>query len=242
MKIRLDKLVQLQYPSYSRSKVQSLILQKKIYANDKNMFKPGFLIDDQSTITIKHDEKQFVSRGGNKLQKVFDESWIVVSGKVCADVGASTGGFTDCLLQQGATKVYAIDVGYGQLDHALRNDKRVVVMEKTNARHLKLLPEKVATITVDVSFISLRKILPTIRSWLKPQGKIITLFKPQFEADRKTVTKGKGVIKEERIRMQLLEDFSYWLHKNNFSLIRQTESPLKGPKGNKEYLLLIAEK
>lgn len=240
-KIRLDLRVGQLFPNLSRQKIQSYILQGKVLVNCQKVIKPGFLIDPLLKIELKQSKNIFVSRGGLKLQHVFALGWLSASGLTCADVGVATGGFTDCLLQYGAKKIYAIDVGYGQLAQNLRQNTKVVVMEKTNARTINSLPEKIDLVTIDVSFISLRIILPVVINWLKSNGKIIALFKPQFEAGRELASKGKGVIRKPEDRLKILGDFKKWFEKNckSLSIKNITESPIKGPKGNVEFLLLI---
>lgn len=238
-KQRLDILLQQKNPHFSRRKIQSYILQAKVLVNGEIVEKPGFLVNVEATIELQKDAREFVSRGGSKLQKAFDLNWITAQRKICADIGASTGGFTDCLLQHGTQRVYAIDVGYGQLAQKLRNDPRVVVMEKTNVRYVEKLPKLIDVIVIDVSFISLRLVLPVVRNWLKKSGAIIALFKPQFEAGKILASKTKGVIKNSTERETILNDFKQWLTSNTFTIEKQTESPIKGQKGNVEYLLLI---
>ncbi len=240
-KIRLDTLVQSQNQHLSKSAVQSLIMQGMVTIEGKVVSKSGFFVDELSNIELKNNELPYVSRGGLKLQKVFDENLLDVTNAICADIGASTGGFTDCLLQHGAQKVYAIDVGHGQLAEKLRNDTRVVVMEKTHIQNVLTLPDRVNVITIDVSFISLRNVLPHAKSLLHPDGKIIALFKPQFEADKITVSKGKGVIRDLATRQRLIDEFSIWVHQF-FIVISHFPSPIFGPKGNLEELFMLTQK
>jgi 23S rRNA (cytidine1920-2'-O)/16S rRNA (cytidine1409-2'-O)-methyltransferase len=178
---------------------------------------------------------RFVSRGGEKLDAALTAFDVSVQGKICADVGASTGGFTDCLLQHGAGKVYAIDVGYGQIDYGLRQDSRVVVMERTNARYVESLPERVEIVTVDASFISLRLLLPVIKGWLADEASVITLIKPQFEAGKQDVGKG-GVVRSAEIHRRVLHEVLNAAQADSFDVAGLIRSPLKGPAGNVEFL------
>ena len=179
----------------------------------------------------------YVSRGGLKLEKAMQTFPLTLDGKVCADIGASTGGFTDCMLQNGATKVYAVDVGYGQLDWKLRGDPRVVCMERTNARYLthEQIPEELDFASVDVSFISLRLILPALDGLLSPEGEAVCLVKPQFEAGREKVGK-KGVVRDPAVHLEVLEAFLEHAKESNFTVLGITYSPIRGPEGNIEYL------
>jgi 23S rRNA (cytidine1920-2'-O)/16S rRNA (cytidine1409-2'-O)-methyltransferase len=177
----------------------------------------------------------YVSRGGQKLAAALDGFNINPKGLICADVGASTGGFTDVLLQRGAVKVYAIDVGYGQLAWKLRQDERVVVMERVNARYLEALPELVDLITIDVSFISLKLILPVIQQWLRTPGMVVALIKPQFEAGRAQVGKG-GVVRERQVHQNVLKDILSYAREIHLDLLGLTPSPITGPAGNYEFL------
>ncbi|MEI6221664.1 MAG: TlyA family RNA methyltransferase [bacterium] len=239
IKQRLDLILQTRFPQFSRQQIQGLIMQGKVLVEGEVVTKSGFSIKEESVIELLQDELPFVSRGGLKLEKAFTLGWLDAAGKICADVGASTGGFTDCLLQHGAKTIYAIDVGYGQLDQKLRNNPDVVVMEKTNARNVVELLEKIDIVTIDASFISLRLLFPVLRNWLQPDGVVVALFKPQFEAGKELAAKNKGVIKKETDRLRLLDEFKHWLGENNFTLVNEAESPIRGPKGNVEYLLLV---
>lgn len=221
----------------SRSEAQRLIMAGEIRVDGQVVTKAGTRVPIEADITITQG-LPFVSRGGFKLEAALDAFSISVEGKVVADVGASTGGFTDCLLQQGAQRVYAIDVGYGQLAWSLRNDTRVVVMERTNARHLHELPEPIDLATVDVSFISLTLVLPRIREWLIPGGAVIALIKPQFEAGRRQVGKG-GVVRDPSTHRQVLHDTLTWASQNGLAPQGLIRSPIKGPAGNVEFLALL---
>lgn len=239
MKERLDVLVVERGLAESRAKAQRLIMAGQVRVEGEVILKPGTLIPVSASIEVV-EGMRYVSRGGEKLEAALEGFDLThLEGWVCADVGASTGGFTDCLLAHGAARVYAIDVGYGQLHWKLRQDPRVVVMERTNVRYLTTLPEQVDLVTIDVSFISLKLVLPTVKVWLKPEGKIIALIKPQFEAGPSESARGKGVIRDARVHRRVLEDvlaFAKTIGLTPQGLIR---SPLLGPKGNVEFLTLL---
>ncbi len=209
----------------------------EVLVNDRVADKPGQPIDPAAVIRIK-TPLPYVSRGGLKLAAALDHFAISIEQAVCADVGASTGGFTDCLLQRGAAKVYAIDVGYGQLDWKLRNDPRVVVMERTNARHIETLPEPIAVATIDASFISLRLILPPVIQWLRTDAHVVALIKPQFEAGREKVGKG-GVVRDPAVRAEVLRTVWRMAHELGLSPIDLLRSPIAGPAGNVEFLIWL---
>jgi len=198
------------------------------------MDKPGTQVDVKAEVTVQ-SKPRFVSRGGDKLAWALDTFIIAASRRVCADVGASTGGFTDCLLQNGAARVFALDVGYGQLAYSLRQDPRVVVLERTNARYVEALPELVNLVVADVSFISLKLLLPAIKNWLTPEADVVTLIKPQFEAGKQDVGKG-GVVKDSRVHARVLEEILIFAREQGFTIRGLTTSPLKGPAGNIEFL------
>ena len=191
-------------------------------------------VAEDSRIDVK-THPRFVSRGGEKLAGALAAFEIPIQGRICADVGASTGGFTDCLLQNGAARVYAIDVGYGQLDYRLRKDDRVVVMERTNARYVEHLDESVSLVVVDASFISLRLLLPAIQGWLTPEADVIVLIKPQFEAGKKDVGKG-GVVRDSAVHVRVIENVLNFALERGFTVRGLTISPIKGPAGNVEFL------
>ena len=228
----------------SRAKAQALIMAGQVRVNDQVALKPATAIDPKSTLTVDHGPR-FVSRGGEKLDAALEAFAIDVKGLVCADVGASTGGFTDCMLQRGAEKVYAIDVGKGILHWKLRNYARVVVMEETNARHVESLPEPISFVTVDASFISLKILLPVVKKWFdvnevkSKKGEVLALIKPQFEAGKKDVARGDGVIRDPEIHRQVLLDILSFAMQTGFSLRGLLKSPLLGPKGNAEFLLWL---
>ena len=200
------------------------------------------MFDEDAVIEVRGNTLRYVSRGGLKLEKAISEFGVSCEGKVCMDVGASTGGFTDCMLQNGAVKVYAVDVGHGQLDWKLRNDSRVVCMEKTNIRYVT--PENVADrielSSIDVSFISLSKVLPAVKELLTDDGQIVALIKPQFEAGREKVGK-KGVVREQSTHVEVIEACIGYAHDNNFKVTDLTYSPIRGPEGNIEYLYRLSK-
>jgi len=235
---RLDILLYKRGLTPSREQARRLIMAAQVLVNGQRVDKPGTRVPLTATITIK-EKPAYVSRGGLKLEAALRAFKVDVRGIVAADIGASTGGFTDCLLQHGATRVYAIDVGYGQLAWRLRQDPRVVVMERVNARYLRALPEPVDLATVDVSFISLKLVLPAARQLLKPNGQIIALIKPQFEAGRKQVGKG-GVVKDPSVHRAVLYDILGWAQANGLRVYGLIASPLRGPAGNIEFLTHLA--
>ena len=233
---RLDNIMVDRGLSVSRSAAQRFIMEGKVRVNDQVVLKASHPIFGPETITLAESPK-FVSRGGDKLEGAFTAFNMDVSGYICADVGASTGGFTDCLLQHGAEKVYAIDVGYGILDWKLRSNHKVVTMERQNARYVDKLPEAVNLITIDASFISLDKLLPVIKNWYGDgKGELVALIKPQFEAGRKEVNRGEGVISDPVIHLRVVTELLKEAQKIGFEPIGLTTSPLKGPKGNIEFL------
>jgi len=235
----------------SRAKAHALVMAGQVRVNDQVALKPATAIDTKSTLTVDHGPR-FVSRGGEKLDAALEAFGIDLKGLVCADVGASTGGFTDCMLQRGAEKVYAIDVGKGILHWKLRNYGRVVVMEETNARHVESLPEQVSFVTVDASFISLKILLPVVKGWFdfspltshseevkSKKGEVLALIKPQFEAGKKDVARGDGVIRDPEIHRQVLLDVLSFIKDAGFGLRGLIKSPLLGPKGNAEFLVWL---
>ena len=217
-----------------------LVMAGKVLSDGQLIFVPSQQIPLEGELSLAQ-EANFVSRGGIKLQAAFEEFNISVEEMVCADVGASTGGFTDCLLQHGAARVYAIDVGYGILDWGLRNDPRVVVLERTNARELGTLPEPVEFITADVSFISLRMIIPVLAGWYSgPGGEAVLLVKPQFEAAREESARGAGVISNPEIQKRVLLEVLDFAQEKGFKTRGVIRSPLKGPAGNQEFLAWLS--
>jgi len=236
-KKRLDVLLVERGLAESRNKAQRLIMAGKVRSGDRVLDKPGLQVPTTIELTLQ-EKPPFVSRGGLKLQAALSVFDVPLEGAVAADVGASTGGFTDCLLQNGVARVYAVDVGHGQLAWALRNDPRVVVMERTNARYLTALPEAVDLATIDVSFISLRLVLPAVINWLKPTGRIIPLIKPQFEVERRQVSKG-GVVRDKAARRQALRSVLRWATGHGLYLQGLVRSPITGPAGNVEFLAYL---
>jgi 23S rRNA (cytidine1920-2'-O)/16S rRNA (cytidine1409-2'-O)-methyltransferase len=233
-KQRLDILVAARGLAESREMARRFIMAGEISVNGQLADKPGQKVDIQAEITLKAAPK-FVSRGGDKLDAALTAFNIATEAAVCADLGASTGGFTDCLLQRGAAKVYAIDVGYGQLDYRLRNNPRVIVMERTNARHIQQLPEPVSVVSIDASFISLRILLPVVRGWLAASAEVVPLIKPQFEAGKQDVGKG-GVVKSPEVHARILREIITAAAGSGFVPAGLILSPLKGPAGNIEFL------
>lgn len=242
-KMRLDALLVERGLVESRARAQALIMAGEVRLEGEVALKPGTAVNTEAQVEVTQGAR-FVSRGGEKLDAALETFALEVAGKVCADVGASTGGFTDCLLQRGATRVYAVDVGKGILHWKLRQDSRVVVMEQTNARFLEQLPEPVSLITVDASFISLRVLLPVVRGWLPgaeadDPGGIVALIKPQFEAGRREVSRGKGVIRDEELHRKVLSDVLQYAATEGLHARALMRSPLVGPKGNIEFLVWL---
>ena len=236
-KQRIDILLVERGLAESRNRAQRLVMAGEVRVAGEMVHKSSTQVPMNAKIEVKQRPK-YVSRGGKKLAAAVEAFNLDVSGKICADVGASTGGFTDCLLQNGAAKVYAIDVGYGLLHWKLRNDPRVVVMERTNARYLDELPEPVSLVTIDASFISLVLILPAVYDWFGDEnGQVIALIKPQFEAGRKAAAKHAGVIKDEDVHQQVIEETLLNASTLGFVPVGLIPSPIKGPKGNVEFLV-----
>jgi 23S rRNA (cytidine1920-2'-O)/16S rRNA (cytidine1409-2'-O)-methyltransferase len=233
-KQRLDLLVVERGLAESQQQAQRLIMAGQVFAGDRLVDKPGTRMPVTAQIRVK-GLSPYVSRGGSKLAAALDAFRLDVRGWVVADVGASTGGFTDCLLQRGAARVYAIDVGYGQLAWKLQQDTRVVVMDRTNARHVTELAEPIALATIDASFISLKLILPAVTGWLQEGGGIVALIKPQFEADRCQVETG-GVIRDPAIHAAVLQNLADWAAARDMGLMGLIRSPITGPAGNVEFL------
>jgi 23S rRNA (cytidine1920-2'-O)/16S rRNA (cytidine1409-2'-O)-methyltransferase len=233
-KERLDLLMVEQGLAESREQAQRLIMAGQVIVGDRVVDKPGTRVQAIAPLTVT-GSLPYVSRGGLKLAAALEAFGLDIGGWIAADVGASTGGFTDCLLQRGAARVYAIDVGYGQLAWKLQQDRRVVVMDRTNARYLEALPEPVDLVTIDVSFISLKLILPAVTGWLREVGQMVALIKPQFEAGRKQVGKG-GVIRDAAIHRAVLEDLAAWTAARDIGLAGLIRSPIIGPAGNVEFL------
>ena len=240
---RLDKLLVEKGLVKSRERAKALIMAGKVLVDGKVVDKAGAQVSPEAKLEVKGEDIPYVSRGGLKLETAIKEFGLSVEGFTCLDVGASTGGFTDCLLKHGAKKVYAVDVGRGQLDWKLRNDERVISIEGFNARYLteKEVPEKVDLIVIDVSFISLTKILPVVKEFLKPEGKIVALIKPQFELTKKEVDRGKGVIKDPELHKKAINKILSFSREIGLYPENLTLSKPRGPKGNKEFLVLLSQ-
>lgn len=237
MKKRLDVLLFERGLAESRQKAQALIMAGQVYVAGQKVDKAGAPTVEDAPIEVRGGGLKYVSRGGLKLEKAMETWPIALAGAICADIGASTGGFTDCMLQNGAAKVYAVDVGYGQFAWKLRSDPRVVCLERTNARYLthEEVPDQLDFASVDVSFISLNLILPALRGLMKPQGQVVCLIKPQFEAGREKVGK-KGVVRDPAVHLEVLEHFLDHAAGADLSVLGLTYSPIRGPEGNIEYL------
>lgn len=238
-KQRVDLLLVARGLAESRSLAQRLVMAGQVRAAGQVVAKPSDAFDENILLEVVQGPK-YVSRGGEKLEAAFETFDLNVSDLTCADVGASTGGFTDCLLQNGAAKVYAIDVGHGILHWKIRQDPRVVVMEGQNARHVERLPEPVAFITVDASFISLKTLLPVLKGWYgEGGGHMLALVKPQFEAGQKETARGKGVIRDPAVHRRVLEEVLSFAGGEGYGLLGLAQSPVLGPKGNVEFLLWL---
>lgn len=241
MKERLDVLLVKQGLAQSREKAKAIIMSGNVYVNDQKEDKAGAMFDEtKASIEVRGNTQKYVSRGGLKLEKAIGQFGVTLSGKICMDIGASTGGFTDCMLQNGASKVYSIDVGHGQLAWKLRNDARVVCMEKTNFRYIQ--PDDIGDIpdfaSVDVSFISLDKILGPAYQLLASDAQMVCLIKPQFEAGRDKVGK-KGVVRDPKVHIEVIETVLSFTFAKGFRLLHLDFSPIRGPEGNIEYLMHI---
>lgn len=239
-KLRLDSAVFELGISESREKAKALIMAGQIYVNGMKAIKPGMTVNSSDKIELRGNTLPYVSRGGLKLEKAMEVFPITLKDKVCMDIGASTGGFTDCMLQNGAVKIYSIDVGYGQLAWKLRSDSRVVNLERTNFRYVtnEQIPESIDFASIDVSFISLKLIFPPLIPLLKTDGECVCLVKPQFEAGKDKVGK-KGVVRERATHVEVIENVIGYASDNGFSVLNLDFSPVKGPEGNIEYLLYI---
>lgn len=237
MKIRLDQYLVQHGLIQSRERAKAMIMSGVVFVNEQKVDKAGEMIKEDAKVEVRGHDIGYVSRGGLKLEKAMKCFPLTPKGKVCMDIGASTGGFTDCMLQNGATKVYAVDVGYGQLDWKLRSDERVVCMERTNARYLDRdqIPDELDFASIDVSFISLKLILPAVHRVLKEGGHVACLIKPQFEAGREKVGK-KGVVRDPDVHLEVLENFLTHAKDSGFTVLDITFSPIRGPEGNIEYL------
>ncbi len=237
-KKRLDVLLAEKGLAESRSQAQRLIIAGQVRVDGQMMVKPGDLVDEQAQLSVEKGPR-YVSRGGEKLEAALNAFGLAdLGGATCVDVGASTGGFTDCLLQHGAGHVYAVDVGYGELHWKLRNDPRVVPMERTNARYITGFDRPIRLVTIDASFISLRVLLPVARTWFRPQGgAVIALIKPQFEAGRRIAARGGGVIRDPAVHRQVLRSLFNFVEGEDYRVRGLIRSPLLGPKGNAEFLV-----
>lgn len=235
-KERLDARVLREHPHLTRNQVQGFIIQGKVLVDGKVNTKSGTQITAENVVELTIQDPKFVSRAGFKLEEALKQFGVDVTGLTVVDAGISTGGFTDCLLQQGAKRVYGVDVGYGQVHEKIRTDPRVVLLEKTNLRLLERLPEQVDLATLDLSFISLLKVMPAIKNLLKPDGRIVALIKPQFEAERHEVSRG-GVIKEDAIHQRIIQQIKAGMEDFGFTMVQVIESPIVGAtSGNKEFL------
>lgn len=239
-KIRLDVAVFEQGYAPSREKAKAIIMAGQVYVNNQKVDKAGTEIKPDDKLEVRGNTLKYVSRGGLKLEKAMKEFPITLDGKICMDVGASTGGFTDCMLQNGAKKVYSVDVGYGQLAWKLRTDDRVVNLERTNFRYVtsEQVPDLIDFSSVDVSFISLKHILPVLNKLLKDNGQAVCLIKPQFEAGKEKVGK-KGVVRDLNVHLEVVERIINLSVENGFSVLGLQFSPIKGPEGNIEYLIYL---
>ncbi|MFC1516652.1 TlyA family RNA methyltransferase [Thermodesulfobacteriota bacterium] len=239
-KKRLDLTVLEKGLVQSRQRARALIMMGKVFVNNLPVDKPGALVSDRDIILLKGDDNPYVSRGGLKLEKALDILDVNVQGLVCMDIGSSTGGFTDCLLQSGAERVYAVDVGYGQLAWKLRQDSRVVVMERTNIRHMprESIPRPMDLVTIDVSFISLKIVVPAALKFAKRDTRILALIKPQFEVGKGKVGKG-GVVRDPLLHDAVIKDLSEYFDKTGLLREHIIPSPLMGPKGNREFFISL---
>lgn len=237
-KERLDVLMVRRNLAESREKAKALIMSGIVYVNGQKEDKAGTSFEETVQIEVRGSTLKYVSRGGLKLEKAMNRFGVELAGKVCMDVGASTGGFTDCMLQNGAVKVYSVDVGHGQLAWKLRNDERVVCMEKTNIRYVtpEEIPDRIQFVSIDVSFISLTKVLGPVKALMEPDGEVVCLIKPQFEAGREKVGK-KGVVREKSVHLEVIEMVASFAGSIGFEALHLEFSPIKGPEGNIEYLL-----
>lgn len=240
MKERLDVMLVNRGLAASREKAKAVIMSGNVFVDGQREDKAGTMFDEKADIVVKGVALKYVSRGGLKLEKAMNSFGVKLEGKICMDVGSSTGGFTDCMLQNGAVRVYSIDVGHGQLDWKLRNDERVICMEKTNIRYVepKDLNDKIDFSSIDVSFISLTKVLTPVKNLLTDDGQIVCLIKPQFEAGREKVGK-KGVVRDKNVHREVISMVIDYAISIGFEVLNLEFSPIKGPEGNIEYLLYL---
>ena len=238
MKERLDVLLVKRNLAESREKAKAVIMSGIVYVDGQKEDKAGSMFDETANVEVRGTTLKYVSRGGLKLEKAMTHFGVTLEGKICMDGGASTGGFTDCMLQNGAVKVYSVDVGHGQLAWKLRNDERVVCMEKTNIRYVtpEEIPDRIQFVSIDVSFISLTKVLGPVKALMEPDGEVVCLIKPQFEAGREKVGK-KGVVREKSVHLEVIEMVASFAGSIGFEALHLEFSPIKGPEGNIEYLL-----
>ena len=238
MKELLDVLLVKKNLAESREKAKAVIMAGIVYVDDQKEDKAGSMFEETAKIEVRGSTLKYVSRGGLKLEKAMTHFGVTLDQKICMDVGASTGGFTDCMLQNGAVKVYSVDVGHGQLAWKLRNDPRVVCMEKTNIRYVtpEEIPDKIQFVSIDVSFISLTKVLGPVKALMEPDGQVVCLIKPQFEAGREKVGK-KGVVRERSVHLEVIRMVAAFAGSIGFEALHLEFSPIKGPEGNIEYLL-----
>ena len=238
MKERLDFLLVKKNLAESREKAKAVIMAGIVYVDDQKEDKAGSMFEETAKIEVRGSTLKYVSRGGLKLEKAMTHFGVTLDQKICMDVGASTGGFTDCMLQNGAVKVYSVDVGHGQLAWKLRNDPRVVCMEKTNIRYVtpEEIPDRIQFVSIDVSFISLTKVLGPVKALMEPEGQVVCLIKPQFEAGREKVGK-KGVVRERSVHLEVIRMVAAFAGSIGFEALHLEFSPIKGPEGNIEYLL-----
>ncbi len=224
----------------SRQRARAMIMAGKVFVNGQRIDKPGYMVSSKDLIECKAEDIPYVSRGGLKLEAALHHFGLDVTAATCLDVGASTGGFTDCLLQHGAKRVYAVDVGYGQLAWKIRQDPRVIVIERSNVRHMaaEAIPERVDLITIDVSFISLKIVVPAVKQFMKTEASILALIKPQFEVGKGQVGKG-GVIRDSQMHQQVIQALSDFFHTQQLKARPVYPSPLLGPKGNREFFVLL---
>ena len=241
-KERLDILLVEKGICNSRERAKTNIMAGLVFVDGQRVDKAGEKVNRDSEIIFKGEELKYVSRGGLKLEKAMNEFNISLDNKVCMDIGASTGGFTDCMLQNGAAKVFSVDVGYGQFAWKLRVDERVVCMERTNIRYVtpEDIGDKLDFASIDVSFISLRTIMPAVKNLLKDNGEVVALIKPQFEAGREKVGK-KGVVRDKEVHKEVVSNIANYLIENDFNIIGMSFSPIKGPEGNREYLVYFSK-
>ncbi|MBQ7521265.1 MAG: TlyA family RNA methyltransferase [Clostridia bacterium] len=242
VKKRLDILVYENGYAQSREKAKALIMAGLVYVDNQKADKSGVSYPENVKLEVRGSQPKYVSRGGLKLEKAINSFGILLEGKITMDIGASTGGFTDCMLHNGAVKVYSVDVGYGQLDWKLRNDKRVVNLERTNIRYIteEQVPDKIDFFSVDVSFISLKLVLPVARRFMNDEACAVCLIKPQFEAGRENVGK-KGVVRDPKVHCDVVQNIVEFCLDNGFDVLGLDYSPIKGPEGNIEYLIYIGK-